>query len=611
MVAIVFRQICNNHIDRSMKRHKMNEYSAEREEGGSIDRPAATADDEDGRQDDVQRRRRRLQQPPPVVMAASTEDDDDTRDPSSTSVAPPAPAPTVTTRDITHGHTSPSLLDQHDEHRSAFSSVQAPAIDPSIEIVSGEQQKQDQETQQEHGSPHNTSTSTSMPHRPPGPALSVVRRSSGLQDQQEPLPFQSPLRYYQEEQAAKSESHTTESATKRSSEAEEATSDVNHPVSSSHSPYPAYSYQHQGYPPHPQYQQYPYSYSGYYPPQATSMGQEYHPQPYPGYPPTAHQEQGYDSYQHAHPWERYAYPTSCVAGQDQYAAQSHHHQHPGGYYAAGSTPPPHANVVGEGLDLSPSNSVEVIEVDHRKPSASAPVRRATDASQPPTLKGILKKESPQQRDHHDFEPIPLDQIAAIPVLSDPGISAAPAGEEQHQQHQYYATTIVPSSSHGSSASYAHSSHRHAYAHPPPQPSGTQLAPVRQFMSPSQGASTTAAGTASTSSAHVAPPAPRSTPVTRRRTQSRTIAPSSAGSGGSSTSANETSWERRYNELIEYKSTNGHCEVPQNYAENTSLGTWVNKVSLICTYSFSLMLFLLEAYPKEHIQQTSSNICLLP
>ena len=24
-------------------------------------------------------------------------------------------------------------------------------------------------------------------------------------------------------------------------------------------------------------------------------------------------------------------------------------------------------------------------------------------------------------------------------------------------------------------------------------------------------------------------------------------------------------------------THGHCEVPQNYANNNSLGTWVNKV----------------------------------
>ena len=37
-----------------------------------------------------------------------------------------------------------------------------------------------------------------------------------------------------------------------------------------------------------------------------------------------------------------------------------------------------------------------------------------------------------------------------------------------------------------------------------------------------------------------------------------------------------SWERRFRELVEYKAVHGDCEVPQNYSQNTSLGTWVNK-----------------------------------
>mmetsp|Transcript_26148 Transcript_26148/g.43157 ORF Transcript_26148/g.43157 Transcript_26148/m.43157 type:complete len:607 (-) Transcript_26148:64-1884(-) len=37
-----------------------------------------------------------------------------------------------------------------------------------------------------------------------------------------------------------------------------------------------------------------------------------------------------------------------------------------------------------------------------------------------------------------------------------------------------------------------------------------------------------------------------------------------------------SWDRRYNELLEFKLLHGHCEVPQNYAPNPSLGIWVNK-----------------------------------
>jgi hypothetical protein len=38
----------------------------------------------------------------------------------------------------------------------------------------------------------------------------------------------------------------------------------------------------------------------------------------------------------------------------------------------------------------------------------------------------------------------------------------------------------------------------------------------------------------------------------------------------------SSWEKRFAELLEFKSRHGHCEVPQNYKENTSLGIWVNK-----------------------------------
>ena len=34
------------------------------------------------------------------------------------------------------------------------------------------------------------------------------------------------------------------------------------------------------------------------------------------------------------------------------------------------------------------------------------------------------------------------------------------------------------------------------------------------------------------------------------------------------------WQTRYNELIEYKAANGHCQVPQNYNVNRKLGLWV-------------------------------------
>lgn len=38
----------------------------------------------------------------------------------------------------------------------------------------------------------------------------------------------------------------------------------------------------------------------------------------------------------------------------------------------------------------------------------------------------------------------------------------------------------------------------------------------------------------------------------------------------------SSWEKRFAELVEFKAKHGHCEVPQNYKDNTSLGIWVNK-----------------------------------
>jgi hypothetical protein len=40
----------------------------------------------------------------------------------------------------------------------------------------------------------------------------------------------------------------------------------------------------------------------------------------------------------------------------------------------------------------------------------------------------------------------------------------------------------------------------------------------------------------------------------------------------------SSWEKRFSELLEFRTKFGHCEVPQNYKDNTSLGIWVNKVS---------------------------------
>eukprot|EP00986_Skeletonema_menzelii_P009547 scaffold4365_cov147-Skeletonema_menzelii.AAC.15 len=42
----------------------------------------------------------------------------------------------------------------------------------------------------------------------------------------------------------------------------------------------------------------------------------------------------------------------------------------------------------------------------------------------------------------------------------------------------------------------------------------------------------------------------------------------------------TSWDRKFDELLDFKKQHGHCRVPQHYAPNPELGTFVNKEELI-------------------------------
>jgi hypothetical protein len=56
------------------------------------------------------------------------------------------------------------------------------------------------------------------------------------------------------------------------------------------------------------------------------------------------------------------------------------------------------------------------------------------------------------------------------------------------------------------------------------------------------------------------------------------------------SCSTPSWERRFTELIEFKRSHGHCEVPQNYSENASLGTWVNKVRTSAETTFEYNMY---------------------
>jgi hypothetical protein len=69
----------------------------------------------------------------------------------------------------------------------------------------------------------------------------------------------------------------------------------------------------------------------------------------------------------------------------------------------------------------------------------------------------------------------------------------------------------------------------------------------------------------------------------RHYQSTPNRSSAAPVGGTSTQSSVlpaggegSSWEKRFSELLEFRAKHGHCEVPQNYKENTSLGIWVNK-----------------------------------
>lgn len=39
---------------------------------------------------------------------------------------------------------------------------------------------------------------------------------------------------------------------------------------------------------------------------------------------------------------------------------------------------------------------------------------------------------------------------------------------------------------------------------------------------------------------------------------------------------EALWHKRFNELVEYQKENGHCNVPQKYSSNVSLGKWVHR-----------------------------------
>ncbi len=192
------------------------------------------------------------------------------------------------------------------------------------------------------------------------------------------------------------------------------------------------------------------------------------------------------------------------------------------------------------LDLSSSPD------DDQKPSARSKKQADTREKKGASKRRRDEDISPDpQQQGQDFEPIPLNKISAIPILSTSSSSSV---------------CIISSSALGGGGSgdggapYSHSASSYA------SPRAIAVGGSR-----SRG-----------SSAHVAPPMPHattSTPSTRK--QPRILQPTSSGSND--TTSSTPSWEKRFTELVDFKRAQGHCEVPQNYSENPSLGTWVNKV----------------------------------
>ncbi len=282
-------------------------------------------------------------------------------------------------------------------------------------------------------------------------------------------------------------------------------------------------------------------------------GRQYHP-PHPTYHPQIYEYLQQD-------YTQYSYYSSGASGP--YLVQPYSHQsysRPNLSIPHSSQPQPHTpgdapsavtvstkgtpshmahqyiDRYGQGLDPSQSPS---IEDEGRKPSAREQQRRRETTK---------SEESPPQQPQ-DFEPIPLYEISAIPSLSSLSSTARKQPPSfRHDLHQ------------ASAQAYVHDFH---------QASAQAYAP-----------------TAAVSRTHVDPPIPKSTPTSRP--QSRIIVPSSSGSNTSSAGGEGGSWEKRYAELCEFKRAHGHCEVPQNYADNNSLGTWVNKVRYRVNNHFCLI-----------------------
>jgi hypothetical protein len=169
--------------------------------------------------------------------------------------------------------------------------------------------------------------------------------------------------------------------------------------------------------------------------------------------------------------------------------------------------------------------------DERKPAANT----ETENSQGMVIHPRQEQQEISPRSD-DFEPIPFSQ---------PSWSQMPRDAVASEGHYRYPVAA------------AAPAHREDY--PPPLPHQYAVDPSHVGL-PSH---------------HYFPPAPARSSAAPAAAipprQEHTTAALSTGGEGSS-------WEKRFAELLDFRARHGHCEVPQNFKENTSLGIWVNKVS---------------------------------
>mmetsp|Transcript_8179 Transcript_8179/g.14953 ORF Transcript_8179/g.14953 Transcript_8179/m.14953 type:complete len:590 (-) Transcript_8179:233-2002(-) len=454
----------------------------------------------------------------PQAAAASTATATATKQPPTTTTGI---ATATTTSDINRDKTHSCT--QRENQQSTFPGMESDEIVP----LAGEKQDQNQQT---------SSSYSPMP--------SPVRRTSQEQD---PVPFQSSPRFDQDQQ------HIERSGT----------ADVNGPYEQ--------SYQNQN----PTCE---YSSPSYYdipPPNqdsdASVMNSSQYYLPYPSY----HHGQEYATYPQEYSDPYGCHPSTTADSQRpastypmQYTQTHQYHYHP-----TSASPPFHQPICDTSLKVTPSTLTESTNgstpsIMLRKASSVAEGLNLSPSQEPQEddkklltatvaentpIKRILKRAPPTPEDHYDFEPIPLNEIAAIPLLSSSSVASA-----QYPSPHPYAATVAP---HDTSPQATFPQICHQASTPPA--SALVASHFRAELSASD---------------YVSPPVLRqSTRVTRGQKKQHDLAPSSGRSITISAGAGEgRSWEKRYNELIEFKRIHSHCEVPQNYAENASLGTWVNK-----------------------------------